>query len=234
MPQLVPIEQAAMNALALWIGTHPQFAEPLAAGLQVESRWPDPDKGLPTGGAITVVQVGKRRETPFSTNENVVVGQTNLTPTTAAYQFMVKFCQQDLQLDVWATSSPVRDDLVARLDIVLNAGLQGMGFTAEAPCDSGVTLPLAAGDGWGNSAADFAMGEPERLDGDTAESEYRTTYHGDVWVNLTITATTNRLAHAILQERVRSALIATTQAAIPPVPYGTCTVNNDGSVTYAL
>src|SRR5438105_2334205 len=53
MAYLVSIQQAACNALQVWLQS--QLTPGGPSGVSVEPRWPDPEKPLPTAGAVTIL-----------------------------------------------------------------------------------------------------------------------------------------------------------------------------------
>jgi hypothetical protein len=188
---MVSVQQAACNALQAYL-------QPLFTDAFVDTRWPDATRKLPPK-AITIICAGQRQDTqidPFTT------GQVNLAGGTAAnYNWQIKACEQPLQLDVWGQTDVSRDDLIARLDIALNAGLSIIKPTQD-PVDNGVVLQVA--DGWPCTFADFLFENPD-LD-DTPDnvntSEFRATYRGSVNVMLTVTKQSARQLVATFKARL--------------------------------
>lgn len=190
----VSIQQAAANALAAYLTT-------ALSGVVVEQRWPDPAKALPAK-AVTILLSGRRKDQPIDYRA-INVANVGGTQATSVWQFA--FCEQDLQLDVWATSDVVRDDIIARLDTVLNAGQSQVSANAD-PVSEGVILALA--DGWTangtTSFADFQFDGPDIDDSPNSviECEFRGTYRGTVSVILTATATTARQAQIVFEQSI--------------------------------
>ena len=102
--------------------TREQIAQRIAQELRdvpVQDRWPEANVRLPAK-TITVLRAGGRRDEaldPVPVKSVPVAG----VPGRAVYTWRVRACTQPLQLDVWAHSDVARDDLLARLEPVLNA-----------------------------------------------------------------------------------------------------------------
>jgi hypothetical protein len=186
----VSVEQAAVSALGAWLTTA------LGRDIVVSTRWPEPSKKLPQK-AITVLRAGPADEEPL---DPIVVGRIDTGPHTSLFTWRMRALRQPLQLDVWTHHPRVRDDLLARLDVALNAGMGAtVGAKNAEPVRHGVVVPL--GDGWfGN--ADCFFDRPEVFDSPEAatRAEYRATLRGWADVDLTITAPSARLAIIRLRE----------------------------------
>jgi hypothetical protein len=186
------IQQAAANALASYLAG-------VLTDVKVSQRWPDPGRRLPAK-AITVLLAGRRRDNPIGTS---ILASTPSTGnnSTSVWRFMM--CEQDIQLDVWATTDVARDDIIARLDDALNAGFP-LNAGPVDPVGFGLGLPLA--DGWSDfpgvtTYADYMFNGPD-IDDDpnsVTESEFRATYLGTMHMCLTSTKTTPRQVQIILQ-----------------------------------
>jgi hypothetical protein len=103
---------------------------------------------------------------------------------------------QPLQLDIWANTDVARDDMIARLEPVLNAGFAATGLATNAdPFRNGVALKL--GDCWDSSIADFVFLTPDVTDDPQSVSrgEYRATYQGQSAFNLTLSAPSVTIAN---------------------------------------
>ncbi len=191
MPLEVSLQQAAANALAAWIRTRLPDAT-------VFARWPEPNVKLPPK-AVSVLLAGPRVDEEL---DPVVVGRRDLSPTHAEYTWRMRLCKQPMQLDVWAKSDLARDDLVARLDRVLNASERdSIGAVRADPARNGVLLRVA--DGW-DGFADFLFDAPGAFDTPDAAQrcEYRATYRGHAWMDLTMRAESPRLVAATLRQRL--------------------------------
>jgi hypothetical protein len=180
----VTVEQAAVNALGSWLGRC------LGSTVTVSPHWPEPTKKLPPK-AVTILRAGPPEEEPL---DPIIVGRQDTRPHTSLFTWRMRALRQPLQLDVWARHAPARDDLLARLDEALNAGMGAtLGVTNADPFRHGVVLPLA--DGW-SGTADCFFDRPEVSDTPdaAARSEYRATLRGWAEVDLTLTAPTARIA----------------------------------------
>lgn len=181
----VTVQQAAANAAVAYLKTQlPDVA--------ISSRWPGKD--FP-GKAITLITAGSRRDEAMSPRvlSNVRLGD-NQTRTT----WQVAECTQPFQLDVWATSFLDRDDIVARLDSALRAGLNPIPWVTSAdPVANGFFVALE--DGWEESqtTAKFSFLNPDYEDSpdSVARSQFRATYRGTAWMKLTVPATVARQKH---------------------------------------
>lgn len=174
----VSIQQAAANAFAGWLGQQ-------LSDVKVEARWPAPDKQLPPK-AITLVASGARRDSPIDPH---LLSKTNQGATQTRAIWQVAACYQPFQLDVWATRDLDRDDIIARLDVLLYSGEKFLtGVFNPNPVGAGVLL--AVQDGWQESGttADFSFEGPDLMDdGNTGvRSIYRASYRGGANVMLAI------------------------------------------------
>jgi len=178
------VEQAAVNALASWL------TRTLPKGVVVSSTWPEPTKVLPQK-AVTILRAGAPEEEPL---DPIVVGRVDTGPGTSLFTWRLRALRQPLQLDVWTKHTAARDDLLARLDEALNAGMGAtLGASNADPFRHGVVVPLA--DGW-SGTADCFFDRPEISDTPDAatRSEYRATVRGWAEVDLTLSALSARLA----------------------------------------
>jgi len=211
------IQQAACNALATYLQTA------LGSGVSVEQRWPDPAKALPAK-AVTVLLAGRRKDRPIDPR---MINSANVggTQATSTWQFL--WCEQDIQLDVWALTDVDRDDLIAQLDTLLNVG-QAQVSTNANPVAEGVVLTLA--DGWtanGSTAyADFMFEGPDIQDDPTSvlESSFRGTIRGTASMILTASATTPRQAQIVFEQMLYDAAASST--------YDKATITSSGT-TYS-
>lgn len=178
---LVSIQQASVNALALWLGS-------VMPDVQVLGHWPN--GAILPPKAISIVTAGQRRDTPL---DSLIYASTPSGATNAVVQFQVAACYQPVQLDVWTTNYAVRDDIMARLDIFLRADASALvGAYNAPPVGNGVLVAVA--DGWLNTIADFVFQSADTDEtGDAVQaSQFRATYAGGAHVKLTVTKTTAR------------------------------------------
>ncbi len=190
--QLVSLQQAAANALAAWLRARITDAT-------VFARWPEPTVKLPLR-VVSVLLAGPRVDEEL---DPIVVARRHLSPTRAEYTWRMRLCKQPMQLDAWARSDIARDDLVARLDRALNASeSDSVGATRADPVRNGVLLRV--GDGW-DGFADFLFDAPEAFDTPDAAQrcEYRATYRGHAWMDLTMRAESPRLVAVTLRQQLR-------------------------------
>lgn len=179
---IVSIQQAANNALVAYL-------QPFLTDVVISSNWPSPDRDLPEK-AITIITAGARRDFPLDPKQikNTLNGSTMVDTV-----WQVASCVQPFQLDIWTHSNIERDDLMARLDILLRAGPVGFS-TPQDPVGNSLLLPVF--DGWESSSttADFSFENYD--DDDSSDSSgrnvYRSTYRGDANFMLTITKTSAR------------------------------------------
>lgn len=191
---MISIQQAACDALTRWIQANITDAT-------VSSRWPTVDRPLPNK-AITVITAGARQDTDI---EARLLAQTDLANNQASIVWQIKVCEQPLQLDVWAKTDAERDDLLARLDDVLNYGEAALGLAGEFydPARTGLLLPVV--DGWPTgTTADFTFDGPDTPDTSDAakRAEFRGMIRGSVYVALTVTRTSVLQVQLILKQRL--------------------------------
>ena len=189
----VSIQQAAQNALALWLARE-------LDGVTLWDRWPEANVRLPAK-AVSVLRAGARRDEALDP-EPIARRDVDGAPGRAIFTWRMRACTQPLQLDVWAHSDVARDDLLSRLEPALNASkarsLPSLALANADPVEHGLTLLLA--DGWSGFAA-YWFDEPAITDTPDAvqRSEYRATYRGTAMMQLTIDAESARLARARLR-----------------------------------
>jgi hypothetical protein len=180
----VSVEQAAVNALGGWL------ALSLGQAVTVSTKWPEPSRKLPER-AVTILRAGPSEDEPL---DPIVVARVDTDAHTSMFTWRLRAVRQALQLDAWARHHAARDELLAELDIALNAGLGAtLGVANADPLRHGVVVPLA--DGW-TGTADCYFDRPDVFDSPDAatRSEYRATLRGWTEVDLTITAPSARLA----------------------------------------
>ena len=183
---MVSLQQAACNALGA------RLSSALDPDVVVNYDWPDPEAPLPQKG-ITIVMAGQADDDILQPE---VVNSAPIDAVNRLYRWKVLERTQPIQLDVWTTYQTLRDDLVAKLDQVFNAGWTG------TP-DSGLLLTLS--DGWdGKATADFE-GPSLTNSGALAQvSEFRATYAGELRMCLYVDAPSPRIAtiklHQLLSE----------------------------------
>lgn len=173
----VSIQQASLNALATWISAQ------VGGDITVAPRWPSADRKLPPK-AVTIIPAGKRIDTHLDVRMLKTVPQIDDLTTITTWQ--VKMCELPIQIDVWANTDPARDDILAQLDIALNAGEAALGGFNPDPANSGVLVNV--GDGWSSTTADFTFDGPEVVSDDDAalRSEFRATILGTAYMMLTV------------------------------------------------
>jgi len=188
---VISLQQAAANALATWLRAR-------VGDAVVFPRWPEPNVKLPPK-AISVLLAGPRIDEEL---DPIPIARRDLSSTRAEYTWRTRLCKQPMQLDVWAKSDAARDDLIARLDRALNASeRESIGVPRADPVRNGVLLRL--GDDW-NGFADFLFDAPNPFDTPDAAQrcEYRATYRGHAWMDLTMRAESPRLVAATLRQRL--------------------------------
>lgn len=193
------IQQAACNALATWLRSQ------MPADVTVEPRWFEPDVELPaiTAGhpkAISIVPAGKRKDNLLE--PKLISKVADVDATTATYRWQVAEIVQPVQLDAWAGFDVDRDDMLARLDQALHAGLGATcGDVNCDPIEPTVTVPL--GDGW-QGRAEFDLGAPDTTDTPTSsgQSEFRATYSGEARAILYVDAESPRMAAITIRLRL--------------------------------
>lgn len=171
---LVSLGQAACNALASWLRSS------LTQDVIVDSRWPDPRRDLPPK-VVTVVSNGRRRRVPVLPTQQVL---SSVSTGSASAQVIMQTGSftQPIQLDVWCTNTIDRDDIIAQLDVALNAGLSltMANLSTTEPVRDGLILSFLEQDGYvGN--IDYVLDEPDVEDSPDAvqRSEFRATYFGE-------------------------------------------------------
>jgi len=114
----------------------------------------------------------------------------------------IRACELPLQLDVWAQYEAQRDDLMARLDAVLNADATPDLLDGGDPARNGLLLQLA--DGHDGVVADVLFDSPdlEDADAEAKRQEWRATYRGLAEFGLFIKAQSPRLARVKFQSTV--------------------------------
>jgi hypothetical protein len=198
MTQLVTITQAARDALAAWLVAE---LEPTGNGdgVVVEPRWFEVDRRLPPR-AISIIDAGPRRIDWTDPMQLLVV--PGRTAKLVDVTWGLGYIEQRVQLDVWAQSDVALDDIMARLDVALNAGTRPLGIGNLDPVGIGVLLALA--DAWAPGTADFTFDEPNTdQTADMAnQSEWHATYRGVARMQLVQVATSPKLARINLRQRL--------------------------------
>ncbi len=106
--------QIAATTLQAWLATN------LTGGVTVYDRWVEPSVDR-VGKVVSVSKVGRRRREdvlvcPVVESRTIVDDHTE-TITVPWGQYA-----QDLQLEIWTTNDPDREDLIGQLDTALNTG----------------------------------------------------------------------------------------------------------------
>lgn len=179
----VSIQQAACNALGAYLQSK-------LSDVTVSYDFPDTERELPAL-ALSILLAGVPHDTPLQPE---VIGSVDIDATHKTYRWCVLERSQPIQIDVWSTYQAKRDDLIARLDAILNAGW------SDQP-NSGLVLSLS--DGW-DAKAVFDFDGPSILNsGYSAQmSEFRGSYNGTLRVVLYVDAASAKIAriklHSIL------------------------------------
>lgn len=167
------IQQSACNALAKHLRKY------LPSDVQVEQRWPTEDRQLPPK-MVTILQSGPRRDIHVDPH---IIRMIDTTPGKINTTYQIRACEQPLQLDIWAQRDVDRDELIAKLDDILNMDQ----FLTGNNVGNGLILKVE--DGWYDTYADFYFESPHLLDtpDNVLRSEYRATLDGTVHAMLTVT-----------------------------------------------
>lgn len=192
---LVPVHIASFNALCNYLAS----AMP---DVKVEPRWPDPSKQLPQLG-ITIIPAGGLKKL-YMDQPQVVTSEVIPSSVNKIWTFRIAEYEQPFQMDVWSHFSADRDDIVARLENYLNVGDSQLSVNSNnvsilpAQTDS---LVLELADGWEGSNATYYFDESITYD-DTPEQvarqEYRATYSGNLYCNLTKKVVAPQLTTALV------------------------------------
>ncbi len=191
---ITSIQQAAINSLSSWITSQ-------MSDVTVLSSWPSPDFP-PPNKSITILTAGPRQDESIPLR---YLSQSDGAPPSTTATWQIKVCEQNLQLDIWADSDVERDDIIARLDTVLNAGESALGVGIQDPAGSGVLL--AVSDGYpAGTTADFTFEGPDTEDSpeSISRSEYRATIRGTAYLGLTVNTVTARQLIINLKEKLHT------------------------------
>ena len=195
---MVTIQQAAMNALARWLHTS-------MSGVIIENRWPSGDRKMPPR-LVTLLMAGARNDEPI---EPKLLSAVNSGSTKTNVVWQLKMCEQPIQMDIWAQSEMSRDDILAKLDIALNAGENSdSGFFNPDPVGCGVLVKVS--DGWVDTTADFFFEGPDLDDSPETikRSEYRATLRGTLYVMLAVTKESARQKTIIYKQKLHETDVA--------------------------
>lgn len=336
MAYQVPVEKAALKALAAWLRLKLPMPEASPNGVAVQTQWPDPDKALPAR-AVSIIYAGERSDdfcqptveatevihaavssriivatatnlssaisvlnacrssyeahristsahlaadianaiaAPAATDQDSAyelavemynditthMGMTTVHPSADGanvinaaventaeglvaaaerirgalnahyaariYVWRIRGCEQPVQLDVWSTYDGGREDIIARLEPLLNADpAESAGWDYSEPARNGVEVPL--GDGWPGFAG-FVFDKPRRTNTSNAQkqSEFRATYSGTAEFWLLIKAQSPRMARIALNQVIggqaaATATIASSGSGEPSVTFTT-------------
>lgn len=229
--QQVSIQQAAVTALATYIRTTLVQQQGLT-DLVVSDRWPDQKKLPPR--SVTILLTGEmdteRADHLFPTSR-VVVGNT-VQRTFTVQQF---FCIQPMQIDLWATSNVVLDDLIARHDDITNVGTSVLpGSFNEDPFGEGVVLLLGSKEAGGaqqlqwNSAVMywFESFVVQNTPDQHQRQEYRATARGEAHFMYT----SERKMSQLLQPTLKLKVFEVGDVSAPPTTqlFDIYAINNQG------
>lgn len=200
--QLVTIQQAARNALARWL------IDELAAtpdGIAIQPRWFEAGRSLPPK-SISVIDAGPRK---VEWGDPEILAVVNNGAANVDATWSVGDVEQPVQLDVWAQSDLELDDILARLDVALNARARGLGVSNAEPVGPGLLLNLD--DGWAPGTVEFVFDEPSSFStaDDVNVAEWRAMYKGTASMRLCAKATSARIARVSLKQRVSESDAAT-------------------------
>lgn len=198
---MISLQQATGAALADWLTAQ-------LPGVTILPQWPNPDAPFPFK-SVTIDLSGSRREIDVQTVQQVLAS-TNVGTNQANVRFRVAMCEQPVQLDVWAKSDPERDDILARLDIALNAGSRPVpGVYNPAPTADGLLCQLT-GD-WADSTADFIWTDIDTPDTPDSirRAEFRATIRGSVMISLAVTKQTARQKTLIFRANLNGGAAST-------------------------
>lgn len=147
----------------------------------------DSDTTLARLGTVTAANLWAATRT--------ILRDLNRHYTARLYTWRISDMERPVQLDVWTTREPWRDDLHARLEPLLNVGtLRSAGIGGDDPTRNGVLVAL--GDGWTGAYADFDFDPLERREDEGAvqKDEFRLMARGTMHVFRLIKAQSPRLA----------------------------------------
>jgi hypothetical protein len=226
MPNTVSVEQAAGDALVAWIASQ-------LTDVDVNDEWPDPNVPPAASGEITVLRAGACDETLVVPPQVLKTVPDAPPAVTSNFYYRTHACEQPMQLDVWATSKPRRDDIINRLGTAMTAGkaltLSPAYFAAEGistnqdPVVQSIVLQLASP--WDHLVAAYQFEAPETDDtGDeVSRAEFRATYRGTAFFDRTVIRKLARLVQVAMT-------VSPTQSGASPAPHTTTlTVTKDGS-----
>lgn len=210
--------QRASNALAAYL----QTALP---DVVVYGNWPEPDHKLPPK-AITVTSVGPRRVELGGTQMQTIISTAQLSPPDAIqrlYTWAAEAWRQDAQIDIWATSFAACDDIVARLDDALRAGLGAtLGQANADPFRDGCLVALDTTTG-PPGFADFVFDgeDDDQTPTQSGRDEWRATMRGECAVNYLRVKQQARLATPKLRlKAIENGDPGTTDTFTPKSPRG--------------
>jgi len=196
----VTLQQASANALQAWLQSQ-------LSDVTVDTQWPGPDTPAPAK-AITILLAGPRFD--LHVPERFLSG-TFPDSSHVRGVWQIRACEQPLQLDVWANDPITRDDILARLDIVLNAGNSSItGQYNPDPVGDGLILQPLVADDWAATFFDFEFHGPDVTDTPDAvkRSEYRATLRGTSYAMLQVTKTTSRQIAISFKEKLHQTDVA--------------------------
>lgn len=194
----ITIQQAAINALATWLGTALNVA-PLAP-VTISKRWPEPEKPLPPK-AITILPMGQYSDEALQPR----VVSSRAAPSGNAHRLLYRWAMlertQPLQLDVWANQDITRSQLDEALDRALHAGdAATMGNVWGDPVENYLRLTLPVASGWdGVAVFDFDSSSVIDEPGSVQSREFRAMRQGELRVMLYIEAESYRQAEIQLR-----------------------------------
>lgn len=204
MTLLVSLEQAVSTSLRNWLASQ-------LNGCVVFDAWPDPETELPNP-AIAILREGPPQVQDL---DSKVINRVLVSGNTYVYTHRIAQCELPIQLDMWAETTPTRDDLIARTVIALHAGkaqtlaayLASVGnATTQPPVENTITLQLAGT--WAHVLAQYLFEQPVNADDPDRVKQriYRCSMHGTAYYDLTIDSNSPILNTIFLKEYVQRAL----------------------------
>lgn len=220
----VSIEQACFNALAAYL------RKDLGSDVFVYDHWPEGNE-LPQAPyrALSIIFAGAREQEEYDPEP---VRLINLGASRVQSLWDVATITQPLQLDVWASSDALRDDLCARLDTSLRKGLRAydpIDFPTADPIAESLTLALDPNDVVAPQMADFFFDSLRRVDtgGSVMVRKYRAMALGRATSPMVIAAETPRMAR--INWKIAQASTETTLVSPTTGPYEIETVSSGGT-----
>lgn len=197
MANTVSVVQAAEVALVAWLKSQ-------ISDVTFTTEWPDPAIAFSVAGQISLLRAGSVQETPIRPPDILKKVDDAPPAVTSNFYWRTHSCEQSLQLDVWCTSQPRRDDILNRLGDALTASkkLTLAAFLAaqsppiwsnQSPVEQALTLQLPAP--WDHLLGAYQFDSPETDDSAASSKrrEFRATYRGTAFFDRTVIRNSPRL-----------------------------------------